>query len=200
MLVICPRYNSYSILRPELRMRVKQHILETVDKYSFGGKPTVCLEDELAIRLFGSNSDIITITQKVDLPVVKITDYLDLYSDEFASRYESVKLFKPFNKEFSTLLPHNFKDRDSYFIARRKQYRERLQEILYDCVDKHHVIIQFVTDNSINSWVPKLEQTLGDGRAIITINLNDLTTSCYYGGVYLSETDMLTVVKQIIGR
>ena len=198
MLVICPRYNSYSSMNAELRSRTKHFMINVISKFGFDKKPTIFLEDELAVKLFGEYCDIVTLTQESDLSIAKVSEYLDLYTNEFVSKYNSYKHIKPFDTAFTPLRPSNYKDKDAYINARRKQYRDRLSSVLEEYLDKQKVIIQFVQKSNVSSWVPKVEHSIGDGRAIITVDLTDLTYTCYYGGIFMSEVDMRTVLEQIM--
>ena len=194
----CPRYNSYTTLKPELRAKVKEFITQNIANYSVGTKPFIFLEDELAVRLYGNHCDIYTLSMKVDKSVIKLVQYYDMYTDEFLSRYDEKPNLKNPVSTYETLLPTSYKDRDTFIQARRKQYRDCLHDSLSEATRRHKVLLQFVTDNNVNTWVSPLEHELGDGKAIITANINDFTVKCYYGGIYLPEAEMKLILSEII--
>lgn len=197
MLIVCPRYNTYSSLKPEVRMQVKEFMNNILKKLYGSNKTTICLEDELAVRLFGQASNIVAITQKSDVPLVEAIEYYGLYTNEFISRYPSVEHKEFFKNTYQPLNMRDYKDKDAYLEARRRVYKQKLLDMLGQCVNKEKAIIIFSTGSSNNNWVQELEHEVGDGLAIIYANISEHSVRCYYGGISIPIEDMQTILNTL---
>ena len=161
----------------------------------------ILLEDTLAkSMLFDAGiipERIVTCIAPVDLSLIKKYPTVeemepfvfDMYSDAIPMLYDS-------ESKFDVPLTVMKEGKNAYFIKRVHAYRKRYAYCINKYLSGCSHVMQFRTDSSTDRGsAVKATAAAGDGRLCIEVNMSNQTVSSYYGGVFVTEDVLPTILS-----
>ena len=163
---------------------------------------TVTLEDKLAFDVLGvlgiTPAQVVTCYSPSDIEFLRMYPDVEKLSDRVLVNYsETEKRHYDIEKKYIVDPTLIRKGKVAYLNKRTEIYRERYKEALNKLIAEHTNVMQF-TVNSMNDRGDAVRTIVkqGDGRLCIEVDLGIGRCLAYYGGVYVEE-DMLPTILSL---
>lgn len=202
ILVVCPKPQFY-VSKDMKEQRIHK---ERFMKYLGLLKEAECqveimLEDKLANdMLFDAGitpTRVISCISKSDLSLISSYPDIEQFENYVFDQYDSCeKAVYDAEAKYDVPLTLMKEGKAVYFKARVKAYHKRYQYALNRYVSECTNVMQFRTDNSMDRGSAVRTTVLqGDGRLCIEVNMSNITVQSYYGGVFITEDMLPTILR-----
>lgn len=123
-------------------------------------------------------------------------DYLDLPAEIYQEWHGAECYAYDSAKRYTVPIELIREDRNKFMDKKVDVYRKRLRYATDKFIAAHKNVLMFRMDNGTDR-ATALRETIveGDGRLLIEVNLNSNMAVTYYGGVFLPETNIKTIIS-----
>jgi hypothetical protein len=159
------------------------------------------LEDKLAgdfLKDFKfKDSKVITCVSQSDIKFFNdYRDLVDLQPNVYQEYFNAENNSGVVEKQYTVPINLIRENREEYIRKRVEVYRKRRRVASDILLRSRKAVLMFRADNGTD-WVSALRSTIadGDGRLCIEVNINSNGAIAYYGGAYLQEDYLPTVLS-----
>lgn len=194
ILLISPKFQFYAGKDVNSQRSYRQIYKKYIDMLREHNVQIICLlEDSLTMGMLEElkydNVHYVTNISEQDKEFFKkypefydLPEYFyDMYDDAEKMLYNYEKIY--------TVSPTLMREgKEVYFKARSESARRRISKARESLIDYTSNILQFRASSNMDNIKPLREQiSLGDGKLLIEVSLNNGTCVSYYGGTYIPE-------------
>lgn len=199
ILVILPKLNSYQYKSPDEKRRSEDVITKGVNKLIARNMEVFMLrEDMLALHLYGNDSRIQWLTgfteRDTRFMISCVSDYPEIYKTIKAKEC-SEKIMSQLKSKIKVKTKAECNnDIDAYMIARLNSLQDKISLTVKLLMQSYKNILEFRgSSNYCDQAIP----SLGDGRLIISTNINTSLTTMHYGGCAIEAEQMEQILEVI---
>lgn len=201
--IIFPKSGCYALKDLNEKRILKERFMKYLAIVKAAGCAVECLlEDTLAHdMLFDANIEptkIVSCITQSDIGLLQQYDDIEDLEDYVFSSYPTVEhiLFDT-EKKYTVPLTALKEGKAAYIKRRVQNYRKSYSYCIGRYISECKNILQFRTGNSMDrGCAVSTTSKQGDGRLCVEVNMSNQTTSVYYGGVFIQE-DMLPTILSL---
>lgn len=201
MIVIFPKESFYRDKPVEFQRIVADRVKQYLDMLSRNNVTITCLLEDCMAHEFlkdykGTYKVITAITKPDYVFIMQYPDKFDI-PKVVLDHYDGVQ---PFNcsAEKQYVVDDNlmFTDLQKYMEKSVDAVRKRHRYAINKLIEWNKAVLVFDGNHQTNMCsLPSSSIELGDGRLCIEVKLNGNSTLVYYGGVYVPEDQLETIIK-----
>lgn len=164
-----------------------------------GCKVEYCIEDELADDFLEEycNKKMVTCIPKTEFAFarqyrehVQVSDYICNLLDTVECKAPNV------TDKFRVPIHLASTDREAYFKQRIESFRKKLRYSTDNYLSNSRNVLMFIAGNGRDRCTPvRLGVKQGDGRLVIEVNVDSGIATSYYGGQYITEDYLPTILS-----
>lgn len=161
----------------------------------------ILLEDTLArTMLFDAGitpARVVTCITPSDINLIQKYPHIEeMESYVFSYHKDTEKMIYDSETKYDVPLSVMKEGKNIYFTKRVQAYRKRYSYSINRYLAECQCVMQFRTDSSTDRGsAVKATAKNGDGRLCIEINMSNQTVSSYYGGVFITEDILPTILS-----
>jgi hypothetical protein len=159
------------------------------------------LEDDLAMDFMKdytfANARIVTCVSPSDIKFFdNYRDLIDLNSRVYQAYNSTENYAGEFEKQYTVPITLIREDREAYIDKRVEVYRKRLRLATDAMLKSRKAVLMFRADNGLDKATALRDTVVnGDGRLCIEVNINSNMAVTYYGGTFLQEEYLPTILS-----
>jgi hypothetical protein len=144
-----------------------------------------------------ANARIVTCVSPSDIKFFdNYRDLIDLNSRVYQAYNSTENYAGEFEKQYTVPITLIREDREAYIDKRVEVYRKRLRLATDAMLKSRKAVLMFRADNGLDKATALRDTVVnGDGRLCIEVNINSNMAVTYYGGTFLQEEYLPTILS-----
>ena len=197
MIVVFPEYKFYSA-KNNMQKSVIDNYVKTLD-YKIISKcrnVNTFLEDKLADELLNKYQNCVTAVAQSEYDFLMFSKDLEVdFPNRFYDNYiYTNNISGDVVKRIKTISPAEVKDKAIYNAKRKQVFIDRMKDASRTYISQCKVALIFTANNQSNRF-KRIEPAIGDGLLLIYADLNTCITTCYFGGIYFNEDEIIPILE-----